>query len=873
MFPHCSIIISQKRTQCSKTNTALKNKTLIINNLTRGTTIAIVYVHQRQNIMLYNYIKITVRNLKRNSFVSFVNIAGLSVGLAACWLIGLYAQQEYTYDTYLPHYDRICAVALDLKMGDEQAITTNTPPPVGPRLMTDYPEIELSARVFGLGDALVKREIAGQASLVYTENTAVAVDTGFLELFGFPMAEGDVFSALDKPGSMVISQKMAQKYFGSQSALGQSLSVNDRRFTITGIVQDLPDASSVRFDFALPIKDFGVVERFSWSWVWMQVDTWVRLRQSPTTTDLANLETKFATMVKQYAPAAFERIGQNFEENQKKGDRYAVKLLPLRQLHLGHTNVQSRLGTLGDGSQVRIFLIVGALILLLACVNFMNLSTARSMQRAREVGVRKALGSQRSALITQFLAETFIFSLAALVMAAGIASIALPYFNRLTEYHWTTADLFQPSLFAGIALLPLLTTLLGGIYPAFYLSRFKTADIFKTSLFNAKAGHAGVRSGLVVFQFAVSVALMICSYVVYSQLDFAQKQSPGLQRERILIVENARHLPNPSAIETFKQQLGNLGEVERVTHTTYVPSQGSFGDFYEPEQGEQQAPVVTNLPISSFLTDADFVPTLGIELLQGRNFYPSGTADSTSVILNETAVKAIGWKDGLGKWLRYPGNRNQRFQVVGIMRDFHIASVATPIEPVAIFHNTSQTYQTWGSSMAVRVKEGSTAAAVEKIGTQWAATLPGTPFEYDFLDASFARLYRSEAKTSTVLGIFTGLALFIGCLGLFALAAFMAETRTKEIGIRKVLGATVSSIVGLLAKDFLKLVVASIAVATPLAWYFSRAWLSNFVYRIDLTWGIFVGTGVLALLIAFATVSVQSIKAALTNPVKSLKSE
>jgi putative ABC transport system permease protein len=823
--------------------------------------------------MLTNYFKIALRNMRRRSFFSFLNIAGLGIGLSACWLIGLYVWHENNYDHYLPNADRICAVALDLRMGEEAAKTTNTPPPVGPRLLADFPEIELTARSFHLGSVVVKRNQSGHAPLVFNEDNALAVDTSYLPLFGFPMAVGAGYSALCKPGSLVLTETMAQKYFGEEEAVGQSLVVNDRVFNITGVIKDLPANSTVQFGFLLPIQDFRVVERFSWSWIWLQVDTWVRLRQTPSTASLAALEAKFPAMIRNYAPAAFERIGQNFEENLKRGDRYDLKLLPLLSLHLNQSGLDSRLTTLGDGEQVRLFGIVGALILLLACVNFMNLSTARSVQRAREVGVRKALGSQRGALIGQFLSEALLFSVAAMVLAFGVSFSALPFFNQLTGYSWTAGDLFAPQLLGFVLVLPLLTTFLGGLYPAFYLSGFRSSEIFKMASSTSKGGHAGVRSGLVVFQFAVSVVLMLCSFVVYQQLDFAQKQSPGLVRDNVLVIENMRLMESASAKQAFREQLLQLPEVQSVTHATYLPSLGSFGDFYEPEQGTQSHSVVTNLPISSYLSDSEFVPTLGIEIKEGRNFMPNAAIDSSAVILNEAAIKAIGWEGGLGQWMRYPGNGNQRFQVVGIMKDFHVGSVRMNIEPVAIFHESSQTYQTWGSYMAVRLKPDTEKTAIDKATAIWAASVPGAPFEYDFLDASFANLYRSETKMAAVLGIFMVLALVIGCLGLFGLAAFAAERRVKEIGIRKVLGATVLGITSLLAKDFLKLVVLAILIAAPVAYYFMQKWLSNFVYHINIQWWIFAVAGLAALGIAFLTVAGQSIKSALTNPVESLRSE
>lgn len=836
--------------------------------------------------MWTNYLKIAIRNFRRQTFFSLINVTGLGIGLAACWLIGLYVVHEQSFDRFLPDADRICAVAFDLKMGDQEGITTNTPPPVGPRLVADYPEIELAARTFHLGDVVVRHDQPGHAPLVFTENTAMAADTAFIELFGFPMAEGDAATALDAPGSLVLTEKAAEKYFGKTPAMGQAIALNDRLFKVTGIVKNLPSTSTVQFDFLAPMADFRVVENFAWSWVWLQVDTWVKLRKTPDTATFAALEAKFPAMVRAYAPAAYEVIGQNFEENLKKGDRLDVRLLPLSELHLDSGDLISRLTTLGDRQQVRIFSIVGALILLLACVNFMNLSTARSMRRAREVGVRKALGSQRSALAGQFLTEALLYGVAAMVLAGVFAGLSLPWFNQLTELELSVSDLFSPQI-AGLTIgLPLLAGLTGGLYPALYLSKFKTTEIFKSASGTSKGGHAGIRSGLVVFQFAVSIALMFGSFVVYRQLEFARKQSPGLQREHVLVLPGARHFESQSARETFRQQLLQMPEAVGATWSTYLPSLGSFGDYYEPEMGHeagasrqqneagaQQHAVTPTLLLSSFLTDANFAPTLGIEIIAGRNFQSNSKLDSTSVILNESAVKAMGWNDPIGKWMRYPGNQNQRFQVIGVMRDFHLASVKTLIEPTALFHESSKTYQTWGSYIAVRLKAGAEKAAIDKTAALWKAAVPGAPFEYDFLDAAFARLYREEAKTAAVLGVFTGLALFIGCLGLFALATFTAEQRTKEIGIRKVLGASVAGITGLLTKDFLKLVGLAIVIALPVAYYFMQQWLDDFVYRIELQWWMFALAGGAAVAIAFLTVSFQSVKAALANPVKSLRSE
>jgi putative ABC transport system permease protein len=826
-------------------------------------------------------LKLLFRSFRKNTFFSAVNLAGLSVGLATSWLIGLYVMHEKSYDDFLPDADRICAAGLDLKMQQEEARTTNTPPPLGPRLAAEFPEIELTARSFYLQESTVRMERPGQAPLAFIERGVYAADTSFLELFNFPMAAGDVKTALDRPGSVVLSELAAEKFFGQNMPIGQSVSINDRAFTVTGVVKTLPPNSTVQFDYLASMADFKVVERFAWSWIWLQVDTWVRLREKATPEKLASLESKFPAMIRTHAPAAFERVGQNFDEQMQRGDRYNVQLLPLKSLHLEQAGLVSRLATIGDGTQVKMFGVVGLLILLLACVNFMNLSTARSTLRAREVGVRKALGSQRGALVGQFLTEAMFFSGLGMILAALLAAITLPLFNELTGLELTFAALFSWKNIAFAIGLAVIAGLLGGLYPAFILSKFRPIEALKGNGAPKLAGQGGgryLRSGLVVFQFSVSIALMIGSWVVLQQLDFARKNSPGMQRENVLVLPILRNLvrfeDEAERMESFRQKLAQLPEFQEVSHSVFLPSFGSFGDFYEPEQGQQLNQVVKNLPISSFLADSRLAGVLGLQIKEGRNFQDDhSVGDSTSVILNEAAVKAIGWENPVGQWLRYPGNQNQRFQVVGVMRDFHLGSVRGPIEPAAIFHHSSKTYRVWSHCIVGKLRPGMEQPALEKASKIWAEAMPWAPFNFQFLDDSFNQLYRSEARMGSVLSAFMIVALFIGCLGLFALAVFTSERRTKEIGIRKVLGASVPGITGLLAKDFLKLVLMAIVIASPLAYYFMQKWLSDFAYRIELQWWMFAAVGLAAVLIALLTVGGQAIKAALANPVRSLKSE
>ncbi|MCC6461775.1 MAG: ABC transporter permease [Saprospiraceae bacterium] len=823
--------------------------------------------------MSNHYFKLIWRFFSRQTFFSVVNLSGLAVGLAACWVIALFVKNETSFDQFLPDQARICQVNLEANFGGMEGVTSNTPPPVGATMVSEFPEIEASTRVFAPGETVVRSEQPGAGAVQQIESGLLAVDSNFLELFGFALLEGDARYCLDQPGSVVLTEQTARKYFGDSNPVGKSLRIGDRPATVRAVLRNIPANSSIQFDMLMPIADFPVVQRFSWSWVWLQVDTWVRLRSTPSPETLLALKNKFPAMVQQHAAEAFARIGQPYEEFVQKGGRWNFFLHPLADVHLKSDGLVSRLQTLGDRSQVWTFGIVGMFILLLACVNFMNLSTARSLQRSREVGVRKVLGSGRRALVGQFMAESLLYCLVAAVLAMGLVQVALPMFNQLTGEAFAFADLFSGPIGALALTLPLVAALFGGLYPALYLSGFSPLHLFKGRVTPARSGHATLRGGLVVFQFVISIALIISTLVVYNQLQFVRNYPLGIHTSSVLVVNNTQHLGEWSAQEAFRQQLLQQPGIRNATISTDLPTSGAFGDFYVPEQGDNPNPVSKDLTLSSYMTDYDFVPTLDIQLAAGRNFSRDFPSDSAAVILNETAARMIGWQNPVGQWLRYPGGDNRRYKVIGVLKDFHTASLHTVIEPFALFHQSSKSYELPKAYLALRVQSGAEKETLRQAEAAWNANNPSAPFDYAFLDQDLARMYRSEEKTGAVLGIFTGLSLFIACLGLFALAAFTAERRSKEIGIRKVLGASVLGITGLLAKDFLKLVVLALALASPVAWYFMARWLEHFRYHTQIEWWVFALAGSAAIGATVLSVCAQSIKAALAHPVHALRGE
>ncbi len=809
---------------------------------------------------------IAIRNFQRNKFYGIINVAGLTIGMAACFLIVMYLQHELGFDKFFKKCDHIYQVALSVSFGGDEFDTSNTPPPVGETLVAEFPEIESYTRHYMSSDVVMRYE-----DQKYTESNVWMVDSNFLEFFSFPLLEGDKTTCLYGTNSIVLTETIAKKYFGDASAMGKEVFLKNEVFTVTGILKDLPRQSSLQFDVLAPMAASGVVDRFSWSWVWLQVDTYVRLQEQINEAELSALEAKFPAMVRQHAAGAFERIGQNLEEFYDQGNRWELSLNPLSKVHLRSPELSSRLATKGDIGDLYIFGTIGFFILLLACINFMNLSTARSMGRSMEVGVRKVLGSGRSTLIHQFLSEAMLYSFAAALVAIALVQLMLPAFNQMINQELGLIDLMKGWTLAVVLPIPIIAGLLAGSYPALYLSNFKPLAILKSRMTTSNGRNTWVRSGLVIFQFATSIVLVICTLVVLQQIQFSMNGDLGMDKENVLIIRNAQHLGEKA--KSFKDELSNLPEVVESSISTGLPAGGAFGDFYVPNTDSENPNLIEDLTLYSYLVDEGFIATMGIEILEGRNFDEKRGLDSLAVIINESTAKMVGWENPIGKYLTYPGGQNTRFEVVGVMKDFHNLSFRESIEPFALFHESSKTYSLGYTFLAIKIRAEATKELLGKSKALWAAFAPDAPFSFTFLDDDINAQYQSEERLGSVLSSFTFLSIFVACLGLLGLIAYTTEQRTKEIGIRKVLGATVASITGMLAKDFLKLVVAAVFIAIPVAWFFMTSWLLDFEYRIEIAWWVFASAGAIAILIAFLTVSFQSVKAAMANPVDSLKNE
>ncbi|HEU5168541.1 MAG TPA: ABC transporter permease [Chitinophagaceae bacterium] len=825
--------------------------------------------------MIKNYFKTAWRNMKRNKISSFINVSGLSIGIACVLMIVIYIQNELSYDKFHKDADRIFQVTLKGSMGGQEFWAGNTPPPVGKALVNNFPEIESYTRFYKARDIVVRYGSNNSAEKFFTEKNIIAVDSNFLEFFGFRMLEGDPATVLLKPGSVVVTADIAKKYFGNEKAIGKIIVMkeNKKPFTVTGVLENIPSQSSIQFDFLMPVADFPAVKQFSWSWVWQQMISYVKLRDNVKTdaASIRELEAKFPAMVRVQAASAFKRIGKPFDEFIKGGGKWDLHLLPLTDVHLRSGEIGIPwISHLSNIKYIYIFGSIALFIIILACVNFMNLSTARSAKRAKEVGIRKTAGSTRSQLVKQFLAEAFLYSFISSMIAVVLVAVLLKPFSNLTGESIDPGIAFTASLWFALIALTILIGLLAGSYPAFYLTSFNPVTVL-TGKTVSKSGKGAlfVRNGLVIFQFTISTILIIGTLVVFKQLNFFRNANMGLDKENVLVIANSNRLGTSE--ESFRQTISQMPGISNVSIANGIPTGNLFGDSYIPGQnGEEQ--VVKDINLTSFLIDYDFIPTLKIQILKGRNF-SRDFSDSLSVILNEEAVKQIGWKDAIGQRIQYPGGNNEWYKVIGIAKDFNVQSLQTAMTPFALFHTSSKSYDIGTSFMMVRMKPGDVSNTLSKIESKWKTFVSGEPFDYNFLDASFEALYRSEQRLGSIFGIFTALSLFIACLGLVGLSAYIAERRIKEIGVRKVLGASVPGVVTLLSKDFLKLTLVAAFIAFPIAWWWMNKWLEDFAYRININWTVFLIAGLCTLLVALLTVSFQAIKAAIANPVKSLRTE
>jgi putative ABC transport system permease protein len=797
--------------------------------------------------MWKNCFKISFRNLWKNKSFTIINIAGLATGMAVSFLILLYVVNEVTYDRFHEKRDRIYRLAAHLDMQDRHFEIPVMPIPLGPALVEEFPEVENFTRIREAGGAIISRE-----NHLFKETGIYYVDSGFFQIFTVLPKSGNPETFLDAPFNVVITEEMAEKYFGEENPIGQILEWDHRhQYTVTGVVEKMPENSHFKFNMLSSISTLESLGRNLNDWLGFSIYTYIELNEN---VDLAGLEKKYYEFLWSKIPEQIKNLGVKID----------LFLQPLPKIHL-YSHLEEELESPGNLLYIRIFATIAIFILIIACINFTNLSTARSAQRAKEVGMRKVLGAQRGKLAAQFLGESLILSLISLAVAAVLIRIWLPLFNRLIVKDLTFLPFKDWKIGLGMLGITLLVALLAGAYPALYLSSFAPLEAIKAR-FRAGRGHMFFRSGLVSLQYIISIVLICCTLVVFSQLNHVKNYNLGFDQERVAVmylqgqILEKRHIFKNKLLSVpgVVKAAGSSGMIGVTSNETYFQFEGF------PEEDKQILPHTD--------VDEDFLDTFGMKLVAGRNFSSDFSTDKKAVLLNETLVKQLRWENPIGKTVKMTEMENREFvqtpyTVIGVVSDFHFESLHQKIRG-HILRYTEDFYR-----ISVKIRPESISTTLGRIENIWKELEPQYPFNYSFLDDTFDRFYRIEQRLGEIFMAFALIAIFIACLGLFGLASFSTDQRTKEVGIRKVLGASASRIVVLLSRDFTRWVILANIIAWPIAYVVMRRWLDNFAYRINLNIWIFIISGMLALLVALLTVSLRTFKAAAANPADSLRYE
>ena len=804
--------------------------------------------------MFKNYFKTAFRNFRRNKVFSFINIIGLAIGLTCFMLIAVFVYNELNYDKYPADAKNIYRVNLSVTGNGDVAVYPNVDIAVGAGMKDAFPEIKAFTRISPATD-FVKYD-----NKQFKEELLAFADSDFLQIFSIPLIEGSNKNALTQPNTVVISKAFAKKYFGNDEAVGKSLTIgtHDALYKITGVFDKVPDDSHFHFDAFISLSTFHITNP---TWSNLGFYTYLVLNKNA---DPSKLQAKFPQLVAKYVvPEVQHDMGISLVEAQKSVNTFVFSLQPLTDIHL-YSHTKYELEPNGDIQYVYIFSALAIFILLLACVNFTNLSTARGVKRAREVGIRKVMGSLKKQLVFQFISESVLLTFFAMLCAYLLIFIFLPYFNQLAEKNISFTYFLQPPSILTMVGISMVTGILAGIYPAFFLSSFNTIKVLKGSS-SQGSQKTPLRSGLIVFQFFVSTALIIATIIVYQQLHYMQNKKLGYDKNQVLYLPDARLLGKNQ--DAFEQEILKDSRVVSASISRYVPG-GKMLDgtqIYPKNEtaNENSAEIHSNI----YHIDYDYVRTLGIHMIKGRNFSKDFPTDSSAVIINEAAVRQLGWSgtNPIGKTIVRSGQ--QQMKVVGVFADFNYASAKQEIAPMMMMLGGNY------GGLIIKIKTTDVKGFLADLNKQWRAFNPAGPLEYNFLDEQFAKLYASEQHTQKIFTAFAVLAIIIASLGLFGLSAFVIEQRTKEIGIRKVLGASVQNVLLLVSKEFLVLVGIAFLISVPVTWFAMHKWLQDFAYRIHISIWIFGITGIAVLLIALITISFQAIKAAIANPVKSLRSE
>jgi len=803
--------------------------------------------------MYRNYFMIALRNIKKNKIFSFINIFGFAVSIAAFIFILLYVQHELSYDDFNDNADRIYRVALERVYPDRTSYWGWMPPVLGNTLTSDFPEVEKATRICIEG---VEQTI-NHNDRNNIETNGLYVDENFFDFFSIPIIHGDQATMLKNPNSIVLTDSYSKKYFGDENPLGKTLRINDNWWgelncIVTGVSEDVPINSHFHYNYLISLNSTRIVEWTEWRQGWM-VFTYVFLTEE---TNPEILENKISELMVQ----RFSDEIEDFRGYLTSGNSYNYFLQPLTDIHLT-SNLRQEFEKNGNITYVYMFMAIALIILIIACVNFMNLSTAYSLKRAREIGIRKVLGSDRKQLISQYLFESIFISFFAFFIALGVVYTLLPYFNVLVGKTIKLAIINDPLNLLGLIALIFFVGLIAGSYPAFFMSSFKPVIVLKSKLkFNSKG--SWIRGGLVIFQFASSIALIVATLVIEQQIDFMVNKDLGFSKDHVITINQVRLIGEN--FETFKNELNMNPNIVSYSGSETFPSVPQHSSAYKLVSNPDKKSV------SIFNTSGGFgfIETLGIGLVKGRYFNPTIATDSSAVVLNEAAVALLGLKNPIGEKISIA--EDLVFTIIGVVQNYHFNSLHQTVSPLAIYRVINPVYM---KHFLVKVRSTNLTQTISHIENSWQKFSNGQPLSFSFLDQNIEKFYKNEQKSGQISAIFSFLAILIGCLGLFGLSAFAAEQRTKELGIRKILGASIPNLLILLSKDFTKLIVIAFIVTVPLSYILMESWLENFAFRINLEITVFILSGMIALSIAMITVSFQLIKAAFLNPVDSIKYE
>ena len=824
--------------------------------------------------MLINALLLFARNLRRQKLFSFINLLGLTVSISSALLIYLYVRHEFSYDRFHPHADRIYRVNQTFIWGErDDHQFGSTGPGVATALREELAEAELITSIHTPGNFFISYTHPSGEVTSFEEEKILAADTNFFKMFHFPLVNGNATSALKQTNTLVLTESTAKKYFGDEDPLGKLVRLgsaeSQQTYEVTGVVEDTPENSYIKFDVLLSMSSFPTVERLHWSWVWTQLETFVRFREN---TDIENTKGKLAVIPRKYAEETLQRImNVSYDEYIKSGKKWELFLQPMLDIHLPDHIVYNRLNESGNKKIVYSLIGIAVFILLLSCVNFMNLSTAQFTRRVKEASIRKILGLGKKELSLNYFLEALSFCVIALVLALAMAQILLPGFNLITGKSIKLDLWIDMTLVGSLIALIVLMAMIASSYPTLFLTGFHPVEAMKGKLKAGRKGQA-FRNSLVVFQFSVSIILMVCTGIVFQQLTYVSEKDLGFDKENLLVLKHVALVKNA---ESMAQSALNVSGVVNATWCSSIPPRVFGGDKFSAEGMNHET-----FALNYTSGDEQFIPTLDIKLKYGRNFSKDMPGDAERVILNKAAIERIGWnvdESIIGKKIESPGGEIQ-FEIIGIVEDFNYWSLENPIEPMAIFNNQSKNLFGVGDQryIALRITSQNSDAwksTLAELNALWKTHAGDTPLQYEFVDDAFAKTFKTQEQFGRILTIIATLAILIAALGLLGMIIYTLEQRTKEIGIRKVSGASVLDILALISKGYTRLIIIAFVIGAPLSWWIMQQWLQDFAYRITPSLWIFAIVGMGTLFTAMMITSYHSIKAAMTNPVDVLKDE